>query len=136
MYELAAGGNINYVYAFALISLFFLLSSGINYTNLAIVASAHRHREIGVRKVMGAYQVQLVKQFMTESFVIILLSSALGVIIFYMTIPGFNSLMGSELSVRTPVELQVRYVRDPRHRFARTGMRVLSCPCTSLNLIQ
>jgi putative ABC transport system permease protein len=46
MYELSAGGNIYYIYAFIVIAVFFLLSSGINYTNLSIAASAQGSRKL------------------------------------------------------------------------------------------
>lgn len=99
MYELSAGGNISYIYAFVLIAMFFLLSSGINYTNLAIAASAHRYKEIGVRKVMGAIRAQIQKQFITESAVMISAASIIGLIVFYLVIPHFNQVMEYNLDV-------------------------------------
>ena len=99
MYELSAIGNINYIYAFAVIALFFLLSSGINYTNLAIAASAHRYKEIGVRKVMGALRDQIRKQFITESALMTFFSTALGLLLFYLLIPKFNQLMDYQLDI-------------------------------------
>jgi len=93
MYELSAGGNISYIYAFVVIAIFFLLSSGINYTNLAIAASAHRYKEIGVRKVMGALRNQIQKQFVTESAVMTCIAAAIGLLIFYLLIPHFNGIM-------------------------------------------
>jgi putative ABC transport system permease protein len=99
-YELSANGNMNYIFAFAIIALFFLLSSGINYTNLAIAASAHRYKEIGVRKVMGALRDQIRKQFITESVLMTFFSALLGLFFFYLMIPQFNSLMDYQLDIR------------------------------------
>ncbi len=99
MYELSAIGNINYIYAFAVIALFFLLSSGINYTNLAIAASAHRYKEIGVRKVMGAFRDQIRKQFITESALMTFFSTLLGLTLFCLLIPEFNLLMDYQLEL-------------------------------------
>lgn len=100
MYELSAIGNMNYIYAFAVIALFFLLSSGINYTNLSIAASAHRFKEIGIRKVMGALSDQIRKQFITESALLTFFSSLLGLFLFYLLIPRFNQLMNYQLDIR------------------------------------
>lgn len=99
MYELSAGGNIGYIYAFAVIAIFFLLSSGINYTNLAIAASAHRYKEIGVRKVMGALRDQIQKQFVTESALMTFFAAAVGLLFFYLLIPHFNQLMEYQLNI-------------------------------------
>ena len=99
MYEISAIGNINYLYAFAVIALFFLVSSGINYTNLAIAASSHRFKEIGVRKVMGAQRGQIRKQFMAESAIMTLFSSVIGLCVFYLLIPQFNLLMDYQLDI-------------------------------------
>jgi putative ABC transport system permease protein len=98
MYELSANGNINYVYALGFIAIFFLISSGINYTNIAIAASVHRAKEIGVRKTMGALRKQIQRQFLTESGVMIFFASLLAMVIFYLLIPYFNSLMQYQLS--------------------------------------
>ncbi len=97
MYELSAGGNMGYIYAFAIIALFFLLSSGINYTNLAIASSAHRYKEIGVRKVMGALRSQVRKQFITESALMTFLAAIIALFLFYLFIPQFNRLMDYQL---------------------------------------
>ncbi len=99
-YELSAVGNINYIYAFAIIAIFFLVSSGINYTNLAIAASAHRFKEIGVRKVMGALRGQIRKQFIAESAVMTFFAAVTGLFFFYLLIPQFNALMEYELDIR------------------------------------
>jgi putative ABC transport system permease protein len=42
----------------------------INYINLSTAKSIERAKEVGVRKVIGANRVQLIKQFFTESFLI------------------------------------------------------------------
>jgi putative ABC transport system permease protein len=99
MYELSAGGNMSYIYAFILIAMFFLLSSGINYTNLAIASSAHRYKEIGVRKVMGALRTQIQKQFATESVVMTSVATVIGLLVFYIVIPHFNEVMDYKLDV-------------------------------------
>jgi putative ABC transport system permease protein len=99
MYELSAGGNISYIYAFVVIAIFFLLSSGINYTNLAIASSAHRYKEIGVRKVMGALRNQIQKQFVTESALMTCIAAGIGLLIFYLLIPHFNGIMEYKLDI-------------------------------------
>jgi putative ABC transport system permease protein len=99
MYELSPGGSVGYIYAFAVLAVFFLFSSGINYTNLSIAASAHRFKEIGVRKVIGALRHQIQKQFMIEAVLITFIAAAIGAGLFYLLIPRFNALMEYKLDM-------------------------------------
>ena len=48
--ELARSGNINFVYLFTAIALLILFVACINFMNIATARSAHRAREVGVRK--------------------------------------------------------------------------------------
>ena len=98
-YEIKSGGNPSYLYAFFVIGLFFLISSGINYTNLAMAASSYRYKEIGVRKVLGAKSGQVQKQFLTEATLLVIVASIAGIILMLLAIPFFNQLMDYRLTV-------------------------------------
>jgi len=60
-------GDIMYIYFFSIIMVFILLVACINFINLSTARSVSRAREVGVRKVIGANKLQLVRQFMGES---------------------------------------------------------------------
>lgn len=60
-------GEITYVYIFMAIGIFMLLIACINYMNLATAKALDRGKEVGIRKVSGAFQHQLVTQFLSES---------------------------------------------------------------------
>ena len=98
-YEIKPGGNFSYLYAFFVIGLFFLISSGINYTNLAMAAASNRYKEIGVRKVMGAKNQQVQKQFLTEAMLLVVVASVAGIVLMLLAIPFFNQLMDYQLTV-------------------------------------
>jgi putative ABC transport system permease protein len=68
------------LYALAAIALFILLMAIVNFVNLSISRSATRLREIGVRKVMGGLQKQLMMQFLTESVLIAVLAALMAVV--------------------------------------------------------
>ncbi len=74
IWEMKDNGSIRNVYIFAFLSVFILLVAIINYINLATARSMLRSKEIGVRKVAGAHRYLLIRQVMTESLFITLLS--------------------------------------------------------------
>jgi putative ABC transport system permease protein len=56
------------------VGLFLLLTGSINYINLATAQSTLRSKEIGLRKVMGSNRLNLMGQFITETFVIVFIA--------------------------------------------------------------
>ncbi|MDB5262617.1 MAG: FtsX-like permease family protein, partial [Adhaeribacter sp.] len=100
-------GNINYVYAFAVIAVFILVIACFNFMNLATARSLKRAREVGVRKVIGAYRSQLIRQFLGESMLLTLIAFALAIPIVAFTLPYFNQLSGESLSLDYRSELML-----------------------------
>jgi len=97
--DLAANGNIDYVYIFSAIALFILLIACINFMNLSTARSANRAREVGIRKVLGSLRKYLVAQFLTESVIVTLAGAALAVFLAWGLLPLFNTLSGKKLTV-------------------------------------
>jgi len=95
-YEMEPGGDIDTVYVFAAIALFVLLIACFNFINLSTARSANRAREVGIRKVLGSYRSQLVRQFLNESMSLSLLSLALSLVIVIVVLPSFNALSGKQ----------------------------------------
>lgn len=95
--ELNSDGRI--LYFMGLIGLFVLGISLINYVNLATAQAMERAREVGVRKIMGALKVQLIKQFLTEAALINLAGIVLSVALVSAVLPVFNSISGLPLDV-------------------------------------
>ncbi|MDX1642512.1 MAG: FtsX-like permease family protein, partial [Balneolaceae bacterium] len=96
--EIKPNGNITYVYILSSIALFILIIAGINFVNLATARSADRAREVGIRKVMGSQRSQLIRQFLSESAFISLVSLVIAVGIIQIVLPLFNNLAGKQLS--------------------------------------
>ncbi len=97
--ELEPTGNIYYIYIFSAIAFFMLIIASVNYMNLATARSTNRSREVGIRKAMGSYRAQLIKQFMAESVVLTALAVVISCIVVFFLIPGFNHLAGKTLSL-------------------------------------
>ena len=77
-----------------------LIIACINFVNLSTAKSANRAREVGMRKVVGAFRGQLVRQFLTESVLFSVLSFAGGMVLAWWLLPLFNQL--SERSLTFP----------------------------------
>jgi len=93
-------GNINYVYLFAAIALFVLFIACFNFINLSTARSTLRAKEVGLRKVFGAFRKQLVRQFLSESVLISIIGMILGILLVSLVLPSFNVLTGKEFDER------------------------------------
>ena len=89
------------IYVFSIVALLVLIISCINYINLSIAGAASRFKEIGVRKVLGAVKKQLVKQFMSETFLITLLGLILAIAISMLLFPLYQNLLSKTISLQS-----------------------------------
>jgi len=74
-----------------------LLIACINFTTLAIGRSAGRAKEVGIRKVVGSRKQDIIFQFLSEAFLLTLLSTLIGLLLVRLLLPYFNQLSGREL---------------------------------------
>ena len=91
--------NPLYSYILVGIALFILGIACINFINLTIAQSLRRSKEIGLRKVVGSSQVQLVRQFLGESFVLCGLAFLLALALAALALPFFNEMANKKLSL-------------------------------------
>ncbi|MFC4141713.1 ABC transporter permease [Pedobacter mendelii] len=80
------------------ISIFLLLVSVINFVNLATAQSVQRAKEVGVKKVLGAYKKQLVTQFLLESALQTLAALFICIILVEVLLPVFSNHFDVKLS--------------------------------------
>ena len=90
--------DVESLYILSVIAVFLLLIAIINFVNLSTARYAKRTKEVGVRKVMGAERLQLIRQFITESILFSLIASLIAVVLVELTIPYTKNLMGVELN--------------------------------------
>ncbi|MGK7394527.1 MAG: ABC transporter permease [Candidatus Cyclobacteriaceae bacterium M3_2C_046] len=93
-FELAANGDLKYVYLFTGIVMLVLVIAGINYINLTTARAIRRAREVGVRKVLGALKKQLIFQFLIESVLISTLAAALSLLLIELAKQPFYQITG------------------------------------------
>ncbi len=92
------GGRIEYVRLFTIVAIFILVIACINFMNLATARSVKRAKEVGLRKVVGAYRTSLIGQFMGESILITFLALIFAMIMVLMMLPSFNELTEKNLT--------------------------------------
>jgi len=92
-------GNIVIVSLFSIVALLILIIACINFMNLSTARSEKRAKEVGVRKVIGAYRRSLTFQFLSESILLAFLAFIMAVGIVLIALPFFNQLIGKELTI-------------------------------------
>ena len=88
-----------YIYIFALVALFIITIACINFMNLSTARSAGRAREVGMRKVLGSGKGWLVQQFISESFIMIIIALLLALLTLELVLPAFNKQAQLNLSL-------------------------------------
>lgn len=96
--ELTASGDKQATYLLLLIAVFILIIAWINYVNLATARATDRAKEVGIRKVIGAYRKQLITQFLGESFLLNLLACAFTVLLADLLMPVFENFTGTPMN--------------------------------------
>ncbi len=96
--EIEQNGDINYIYLFSIIASFILILACINYINLSTARSTKRAREVGIRKVMGAFRFKVIQQFLIESMLFAILAMVIAIFTVNLLLPWFNNFSQRALS--------------------------------------
>jgi len=90
--DLSSNRAMQMVWMIALIGVFVLLLACINFMNLSTARSEKRAKEVGIRKTIGSGRGQLIRQFFSESLLVVLLAFVLGIGMAALFMAGFNRL--------------------------------------------
>jgi putative ABC transport system permease protein len=94
-----AGGLIQIVWLFGIVGVFVLFLACINFMNLSTARSEKRSREVGIRKAIGSMRMQLINQFFSESFLVVILAYAFAIVVVSVSINWFNELAGKQMEM-------------------------------------
>lgn len=98
-YPFQTFGSLSLVVAFSCVAILILLIAWVNYINLSTAQALNRSKEVGVRKVLGANRSQLVLQYLSETFLITLISIGVAILLVELFQPLFNDFAGKQLSI-------------------------------------
>lgn len=82
-----------------LIALLIQVIACINFMNLSTARASKRAKEVGVRKVIGAARKDLVKQFLSESFLLTLISILIALPLLIIALPFLNQITQSAVTL-------------------------------------
>lgn len=98
--EIEPNSSIQVIWIFSITALLILSVACMNYINISLAQSIKRSKEIGVRKVLGAGKRHVIIQFITESFVLLLVVVVISSVLIQAALPVFNQLAGKSLSLQ------------------------------------
>lgn len=93
------GGRMEYLVLFIVIGSLLVLVAVINFINMTTARATARAKEIGIRKVTGAFRSSIILQFVGESFFVVLVAVLLAAFATQFTLPYFNSLLGEQINL-------------------------------------
>ncbi|HYC87434.1 MAG TPA: ABC transporter permease, partial [Chryseosolibacter sp.] len=96
--EVETNGNMKNVYMMGVIGLFIILIACFNFVNLSTARATKRAKEVGLRKVVGAFKNQLISQYLSESVMIALFALILAVGFSFFAIDWLNSFTAKSLT--------------------------------------
>lgn len=91
--------GIKTVRIFQWIAVIILCIACVNYVNLVTARSSKRHREIGLRKVVGARKPRLFGQLIAEAVVLFVIAVAIAAVLNMLLLPAYNQLAGKTISL-------------------------------------
>ncbi len=97
--EIETNGDINNVYMMGVIGLFIILIACFNFINLSTARATKRAKEVGLRKVVGAFRIQLIVQYLSESILITFMALIIGVGLAALSLGWLNSFTGKTLQI-------------------------------------
>jgi len=99
--QIRGTGDKETLYILITVGFLILCLTGFNYMNLYIAHYMSHIKNIAVRRFSGADRKQLMLQFMGESFLLVLISYLLSIVIVFLILPVFNQLTGEQIDFRS-----------------------------------
>jgi ABC-type antimicrobial peptide transport system permease subunit len=85
------------VQLFQWIALVIFVIACINYVNIVTARASKRHREIGLKKIIGAKKRQLFAQLVSEAAILFVIAIAVAFALNILLLPAYNLLSGKEI---------------------------------------
>ncbi|MGB3464392.1 MAG: ABC transporter permease, partial [Cyclobacteriaceae bacterium] len=90
------------IYGLILLAVLLIGTACLNFINLSTAQAIKRSKEVGIRKTIGGHRNQLIAQFMSETFLIVLIATLLAFTVTQLVLSALNGYLNSII----PYELQ------------------------------
>jgi len=97
--EFKPASDPKYLIIFGSVAILIVLIAAVNFMNLSTAQASRRAKEVGIKKIAGSTRGMLITQFLSESFILSLISMLFALIIIKVTLPYFNDLLNSSLTL-------------------------------------
>ncbi len=98
-WELEPNGYVAYTYMLMTAAILIIIIACVNFINLTTAQSASRAKEIGIRKSLGAFRIELALQFTGEAVLVSLSSMVLAIVFVELALPFFKLTTGNSLQI-------------------------------------
>ena len=92
-------GPIGMVRLVGIIGIIVLLLACINFMNLSTARSEKRAKEVGIRKTIGSARWQLIGQFFSESFLVVVCAFVVALLLVACSLSWFNDLSAKQMAM-------------------------------------
>lgn len=102
----SSGDNTRVVAAVFMVSMaaLVLITSCVNFANLFMTQVLQRHRELGIRKTLGATRGQLIIQLLFEAVLMVLVALVLALPLIWLLTPVYTAMFGESFTFATLFE--------------------------------
>lgn len=90
------------LYALIAVGLLLVLAACVNYINLATAQALQRAREVGLRKVVGSSQFQLIRQFLLETALLTVFAVVVSLVLVQLAMPLVNGTLSKQVDMLHP----------------------------------
>ncbi len=98
-FDPAKTSNKSYVYGAVVLAILILLISSINYINLTIANISTRLKDVGIRKTTGAKNRNIIRQFLFESSVFLLVGFVIAVFVYQLAEKPLTQYLNFEIAL-------------------------------------
>ncbi|GAB4028002.1 FtsX-like permease family protein [Spirosoma gilvum] len=97
--DMTDNSPVQMVWLIGCIGVFVLLLACINFMNLSTARSEKRAKEVGIRKAVGSRRGQLIGQFFSESYLVVILAFGLSLLLTLIALPLFNDIAAKQMAI-------------------------------------
>ncbi len=108
--EMGANSDIHYIYVFGGLAILIILVASANFINIYITQSLKRSKEVGIRKVTGAFKGQLIGQFIFEAYVYTVLAALVALVLCGLLLPVFNDITNLSFTIKQLLSMDHLYL--------------------------